>query len=120
MTLFTPITLSVNGEEKPLRLTLGALAEIEDALGGDLESLKERLANPRIADILTILNALLRGGGAALSIEALKAADVDLAEAATAIAKSFDMLGGASPGKPQTGTSVAGASVVGPPSGEGV
>ena len=87
-----PISIKINGEDKPLRLTLGALAEIEDALGGDIESLKTRLANPRVADLLIILNALLRGGGVSLSLEALKAADVDLAAAADAIAKTFKAL----------------------------
>ena len=96
--MIQPVSISINGERKPLRLTLGALAEIEEALGGDIESLKARLANPRVGDLLVILNALLRGGGVSLSIEALKAADVDLAAAAGAIAKAFQAL--EAPGKP--------------------
>lgn len=102
MSILAPAAIKINGEEKPLRLTLGALAEIEDVLGGDIESLKERLAKPRIGDLLLILNALLRGGGAALSIEALKASDVDLSEAADAIAQTFSALG-ETPGKPAPG-----------------
>jgi len=93
------ISIKINGEEKPLRLTLGALAEIEEALGGDVDGLKARLSRPRIGDLLIILNALLRGGGASLSLEALKAADVDLAVAANAIAEAFRAL--EAPGKPQ-------------------
>lgn len=93
------VSIKINGEEKPLHLTLGALAEIEDGLGGDIDGLKTRLATPRIGDLLIILNALLRGGGASLSLEALKAADVDLAAAANAIANAFQAL--EAPGKPQ-------------------
>ncbi len=95
--MIQPVSIEINGEEKPLRLTLGALAEIEDTLGGDLGSLKRRLATPRVGDLLLILTALLRGGGASLSLETLKAAEIDLAAAADAIAKCFQGL--EAPGK---------------------
>lgn len=97
------VTIQVNGEEKTLRLTLGALAEIEEKLGGgDLTALQSRLKNPRVSDIILILHALLAGGGAALTLEALKASDLDLAQATRAIAKAFEALGGEeTPGKPQ-------------------
>lgn len=103
--MIQPVSIKINGEEKPLRLTLGALAEIEDALGGDIESLKSRLANPRVGDLLVILGALLRGGGVRLSLEALKAADVDLAAAAGAIARAFAAL--EAPGKPEAPSQTA-------------
>lgn len=96
------VLLRINGEEKILRLTLGALAEIEAAFGGDVEALKARLARPRVGDIILILRALLAGGGAPVSLEALKASDVDLAAAAGAIADAFRVLsegGEAAPGK---------------------
>lgn len=93
-----PVSIKIDGEDKSLRLTLGALAEIEDAFGGDMDALKARLSSPRIGDLLIILNALLRGGGVSLSLEALKAADVDLAAATTAIAQAFAAL--EAPGKP--------------------
>ncbi|WP_428410011.1 GTA-gp10 family protein [Hyphococcus sp.] len=98
------VSISINGEEKTLRLTLGALADIEEKLGqGDLSALQARLQNPRVADIILILHALLAGGGAALTLEALKASDLDLGEATRAIAKAFEALGGEeTPGKPQT------------------
>jgi len=97
------VRIRINGEEKPLRLTLGALARIEDALGGDIESLKTRLQTPRVSDIVLILHALLAGGGAALTLEALKASDIDLAEAARAIANTFEALGAEAPGKSGSG-----------------
>jgi len=97
------VRLTINGEEKNLRLTLGALAEIEERLGGgSLELLQERLKTPRVTDIILILHALLGGGGAALTLEALKASDVNLNEAAAAIAKAFESLSEA-PGKRLSG-----------------
>ena len=96
------VSIKINGEERTLRLTLGALADIEYALGGDLETLKARLQRPRVGDIVLILHALLTGGGSALTLEALKGSDLDLAEAARAVAKAFETLGeadGEGPGK---------------------
>jgi len=106
--------ITINGEQKTLRLTLGALADIEDALGGDFEALKARLKRPRISDLILILHALLGGGGTPLAIEALKASDIDLPEAARAIAKAFESLnaeapGAQAPGKPQAATLTSGA-----------
>ena len=92
--------LAVNGERLRLRLTLGALAEIEDRFGGDFDALRARLEHPRVLDLLLILHALLAGGGASLTLEALKAADIDFAAAAAAIAKAFRCLGD-TPGKRQ-------------------
>lgn len=100
------ISLKINGEAHPLRLTLGALADIEAAFGGDVDAMAARLKAPRVADILVVLHALLTGGGAALTLEALKASDIDLAEAARAVAKAFEALGSAGddpPGKPSSG-----------------
>lgn len=99
------VRIRINGEEKVLRLTLGALAEIEEALGGgDFEALRQRLKKPRVSDIIMILHALLAGGGAPMAIEALKASDVDLSDASRAIAKAFEALGGDdAPGKFSSG-----------------
>jgi tail tube GTA-gp10-like protein len=95
--------ITINGEAMKLRLTLGALAQIEDALGGDFDALQARLKNPRISDVILILHALLTGGGAGLSLQLLKASDVDLAQAARAIAAAFQALGddAEAPGKSQ-------------------
>ena len=94
------VRVNINGEEQRLRLTLGALADIEGHLGGDLAALEARLKNPRVADIIFILHALLAGGGGALTLEALKTSDIDLAQATDAIAQAFESLGGEdTPGK---------------------
>ena len=103
------VRIKINGEEKTLRLTLGALAEIEQVLGGgDLENLKERLRAPRIGDIIVIIHALLTGGGAGMALETLKASDLDLVEASRAVAEAFEALGGGeAPGKPPAPASLA-------------
>lgn len=95
------VRILINGEERTLRLTLGALADIEDAFGGDVDALKARLKRPRVGDIVLLLHALLAGGGAALTLEAIRASDVNLADAARAVARAFEALGeGEGPGKP--------------------
>jgi len=100
MTQSTPrpgdAVIAIDGQAFPLRLTLGALADIEDKVGeGSLEILRDRLTNPRIADLLIILHALLFGGGAAMTLSKLKTSDIDLEEASAAIAKAFQAFGGA-------------------------
>lgn len=63
------VPLILGQERYTLCLTLGALAELEDALGaGDLAGLAERFAGGRLAarDVIALLGAALRGGGHAL------------------------------------------------------
>jgi hypothetical protein len=86
-------SIIIDGETKTLRLTLGALAALEENLGqGDFATLQKKLEAPRVADLLVILQALLQGGGAIFSLDALKASDIDLSDAASAIAKAFRAL----------------------------
>lgn len=64
------VDLDLGGEVLTLRLTLGALAEIEAAFGAaDLSALGQRLASGRISasDIIKLLAAAARGGGHHLS-----------------------------------------------------
>ncbi len=97
----------IDGAPRPLRLTLGALAEIEAAFGGQgFDAIVARLKAPGAGDILIILEALLRGGGAGLSREALMASDIDLATAAQAIAAAF---GGLAPDAEEEDTAQTGA-----------
>jgi hypothetical protein len=59
-----------DGKTFTLRLTLGALAELEDAFGAsDLVGLAERFESGRLSsrDLLRIIGAGLRGGGAELT-----------------------------------------------------
>lgn len=98
--------LTVGGEPKVLRVTLGALAEMEAAFGAnDLTSLAARLANPAAGDLLIILRALLKGGGCDVTENALARADLDIKAAIAAIAHAFALSGlsanGETPGKPR-------------------
>lgn len=60
----------LGGQRYTLRLTLGALAELEDAFGaGDLVDLAQRFEGGRLGarDLLHIIAAGLRGGGTPIS-----------------------------------------------------
>ncbi|MDP3410232.1 gene transfer agent family protein [Bosea sp. (in: a-proteobacteria)] len=62
--------LMVDGEALPMRLTLGALAELEQAFSVDsLPALGERFAGGRLSarDVTRILAAGLRGAGSSVS-----------------------------------------------------
>lgn len=64
------ISAVLDGEERTLCLTLGALAELEARLGaGDLVGLGERFANGRVSarDLTAIIGAGLRGAGNAIT-----------------------------------------------------
>ena len=65
-------TLMVAGDALPMRLTLGALAELEHAFAVDsLPALGERFIDGRLSarDIIWILAAGLRGAGSAIRDE---------------------------------------------------
>ncbi|WP_306133118.1 gene transfer agent family protein [Roseivivax marinus] len=60
------VDIVLDGETRAMRLTLGALAELEAALGEDsLVSLAERFEAGRFStrDVLAVIVAGLRGGG---------------------------------------------------------
>ena len=53
----------INGEERIMRLTLGALAEIEDELNKPIGQIEELVSAGSIKPINTIVYWMLRGGG---------------------------------------------------------
>ena len=60
------VALTIDGERHRLKLTLGALAELEAGLGSDtLVGLVERFESGRFSsrDVLALIVAGLRGGG---------------------------------------------------------
>lgn len=64
------ITADIGGETFVLCLTLGALAELEEAFGvEDLAALGERFARGRLSagDMIRLLGAGIRGGGRQMS-----------------------------------------------------
>jgi hypothetical protein len=78
------------GAERRLCLTLGALAEIETALGVEgVEALAERLRALSARDLTAMLAALLRGGGEGALADGLERAAVAPREAAEAVARAF-------------------------------
>lgn len=78
------------GRERRLCLTLGALAEMETALGCDgLTGLAERMRALSARDLAVVLAALLRGGGERALANGLGGAAIDPREAAEAVAKTF-------------------------------
>jgi hypothetical protein len=84
------VLLRVGDVDRRLCVTLGALAELEAAF--DVNSLTElgaRLAHLTAADLLTVLAALVSGGGDLTSTRELAAANIDPRAAAAAVAEAF-------------------------------
>ena len=73
------VALVVDGERQVLKLTLGALAELEEAMGaGSLVELVERFEGGRfsVRDVLALILAGLRGGGWRGTAETLAMAEI--------------------------------------------
>lgn len=73
------VALTIDGEVRVLKLTLGALADLEAALEADsLVALVERFEAGGFSsrDVLALIAAGLRGGGHAMSAEALARAEI--------------------------------------------
>jgi len=84
------VPLALGGTRYTLCFTLGALAELESALGtDDLTGLAERFASGRLAtrDLIALLGCALRGGGHALDDAAVAA--LPLAGGLDAIAEAL-------------------------------
>ncbi|MGV6800757.1 MAG: gene transfer agent family protein [bacterium] len=99
------VSLDIDGQTLNLRLTLGALAEIEEALRvDDLTSLVQRLSNPSTNDILVIVSILARAGGTPLPLDLLRNKKINLKQVLSAITASFKTaLGGEeAAGKPDS------------------
>jgi hypothetical protein len=78
------------GAERRLCLTLGALAEIETALGLEsVAALAGRMRTLSGRDLMAVLAALLRGGGEGELAADIGRAAIDPREAAEAVAKAF-------------------------------
>ena len=74
------VSLTIDGELHVLKLTLGALAELEAALEADsLIAMVERFETGRYRtrDVLWLLQAGLQGGGYRISMETLAQAEFD-------------------------------------------
>jgi hypothetical protein len=74
------IAAELGGRQRTLVLTLGALAELESALGADdLVALAERFGSGRLSarDLTRIIGAGLRGAGEAVSDDEVAAMTVE-------------------------------------------
>lgn len=99
------VAIEIAGRRHALCLTLGALAELEDAFGVDhLDALADRFASGRLSsrDLLRVLACGLRGGGSAISDEEVARLPLDggLETVAQAIADLLVATFGASPANP--------------------
>ena len=95
-------TVTIGGQSVPVRLTLGALAEVEEALGADtLSDLARILMNPSAQQILAVLGVLVRHGGAEGWAERIGVGDIHLSEVLKTVADLFrELMGADLPGKP--------------------
>lgn len=74
------VALTVDGRRRTMRLTLGALAELEATLAaGSLVALAEKLEQGALssAELIALLGAGLRGGGEAIADAELAAARIE-------------------------------------------
>ncbi|MBA4227721.1 MAG: hypothetical protein C0456_13925 [Hyphomonas sp.] len=82
--------LTVDGRARRVCLTLGALAEIEGALGcRTMAELELRMRALSAADLMIVIAALLRGGGEADAAARIGELDVAPGAAARAVAEAF-------------------------------
>jgi len=82
--------LRIGGQDASLCLTLGALAEIEGALGcKQISDLQARLRDLSAQDLVLIVKALLRGGGETNRAASLTELDVSPAAAMRAVSQAF-------------------------------
>ena len=84
------VGITLDDKRYTLCLTLGALAELEDAMGlGNIGELADRFASGQVksGDLITILGAALRAGGADVSDR--EAAGMQCSEGAAALTKAL-------------------------------
>lgn len=84
------VEVVLDGKRRCLRLTFGALAEIEAILGAHgLADMGERIRAMGSGELVRVLAALLRGGGETLGTEELEQARVNMRATAEAVAAVF-------------------------------
>ncbi|MEQ1618833.1 MAG: GTA-gp10 family protein [Terricaulis sp.] len=84
------VLLAIDGRERRLCVSLGALAELEAAFDAvSFADLGERLSQLSAADLLVVLSALTAGGGEPMTTAQLAGARIDPRAAASAVAQAF-------------------------------
>jgi hypothetical protein len=85
-------------ERYVMKLTLGALAEIENGLGvSSLSDIAGKLKSLGTMDLATVASALLHGGGHTISPAEVLKLETDLGTLIGAITAAFDAVGLSSP-----------------------
>lgn len=88
------VELVAGGRTYTMRLTLGALAEIEHGLGlHDLSEIETRLKTIRAGDLAIVAAALLRGGGHDIAPADVMRLPVDIGAVVRAVTLAFAMAG---------------------------
>jgi Phage tail tube protein, GTA-gp10 len=86
--------LHVDGRPLILCLTLGALARLEKAFGvTTMAALEARLRDLSGSDLLVVISALIMDEGQSLTPADLAKAQIDPAQAASAVAQAFERAG---------------------------
>ena len=84
------VSIEIDGQARCLCLTLGALAEIETALGcQSLGELQVRLRSLSANETLMVLASLLRGGGEPELAAALRDVRIEAGAAVRAVSEAF-------------------------------
>ena len=84
------VEVEAGGRPLKLRLTLGALAEIEDGLSlDDLSQVEARLKKLRAADLAIVAAALMRGGGHDIAAADVMRLPLDLPVLVEAVRAAF-------------------------------
>ncbi|MGH6872640.1 MAG: GTA-gp10 family protein [Rhizomicrobium sp.] len=103
--------LKAGGKSLVMRLTLGALSEIEDGLGngGGLGGIAGRLESLGSKDIALVASALLKGGGTNVSPQEVMHLETDVGTLVGAITGAFQAAGGARPAANDGGSAMGAA-----------
>ncbi len=84
------VVLEIDGAQRRLCVTLGALAELEAAFDVHaLTELGDRLKHMTASDLIIVLSALTAGAGAGMSTAELACARIDPVAAARAVGAAF-------------------------------
>ncbi len=92
------VALELDGRRYCLCLTLGALAEIETALGAaSLNDLDVKLQSLSTTQLTEIVFALMRGGGEDITLDDLANLPLNMGDLSAAVAKAFAAAGASAP-----------------------
>lgn len=86
-------TLTVGDKKYTLRLTLGAMADIEDALGVPISKIGEKMQEPSIKDLISVVKAFIHAGGSEITDEEMRGWSIGLDQIMKAVNDCFERSG---------------------------